>query len=91
MKSVILPKSIECIKIYCFISSHIRRAIIPKSVRLIGDRTFYNCKILTSVTLQEGLESIGDEGFSGECDWYDNNNAPQIREITIPKTVKSIG
>ena len=43
---------------------------------MIKDYAFYNCKNLVSVTFQEGLESIGDKCFSGECDWRGNNNAP---------------
>ena len=91
LKSIVLPYSIECIENGCFDQSCIRRVFVPKTVKSIGLNAFYNCRNLTSVILQEGLESIGDGCFSGECDWRGNNNAPQIKEITIPRTVKSIG
>ena len=51
------------------------------SLKVIGKDAFYNCKNLTSVILQEGLESIENYCFSSTV----------IKEITIPKTVKSIG
>jgi hypothetical protein len=50
-------------------------------VKSIGNRAFWNCKNLTSVTLQEGLESIGEWCFGFTA----------IKEITIPKSVKNIG
>ena len=55
--------------------------MLPKSVKSIGNNAFYECRNLSSVILQEGLESIG-----GWCFCY-----TAIKEITIPKSVKSIG
>ena len=50
-------------------------------MKKLEDYTFYDCKNLTSVTLPEKLESIGNGCF------YNTG----IKEITIPKSVKSIG
>ena len=50
-------------------------------MKKLEDNTFYDCKNLTSVTLPEGLESIGENCFKDTA----------IKEITIPKSVKSIG
>ena len=98
---LILTEGLESIGEEWFENASIREIVIPKSVKTIGDGAFYNCNNLASVILQDGLESIGDECFSGYCndDYNDNddgynyetNYAPQIREIVIPKTVKSIG
>ena len=55
--------------------------VIPKSVKIIEGSAFFGCKNLISVTLSEGLESIGEHCFRRTA----------IKEITIPKSVKSIG
>ena len=64
LKSIVLPNSIECIQYGCFRKSNIRRVFVPKSVKSIGDDAFQNCRNLTSVILQEGLESIGNNWFN---------------------------
>ena len=38
---------------------------IPDSVTSIGNRAFYNCSSLTSVTIPDSVTSIGDYAFSG--------------------------
>ena len=58
-----------------------KEIVIPNSVKTIGNKAFYECKNLTSVTLEEGLESIGKECFSNTA----------VTEIIIPKSVKMIG
>ena len=55
--------------------------MIPKTVKSIKSNAFKNCDNLTSITLQEGLEYIGENSFSETA----------IREIGIPTTVKIIG
>ena len=52
------------------------------SVTSIGDRAFYNCSGLTSVTIPNSVESIGNDAFcfcSG------------LTSVTIPNSVTSIG
>ena len=62
----------------CFSHTAIKGIIIPKSVKIIGDDAFNKCKNLTSVILQEGLESIGNNCFEQTA----------IKEIVLPKSVK---
>ena len=71
LKSVVLPDCIECIEDCCFEKSGIQRVIIPKSIKSIGKRAFYDCNNLIRVILLEGLESIGEGCFSCSC-----NNIP---------------
>ncbi len=54
---------------------------IPASVKRIDDKAFYSCNNLVNVTLNEGLEYIGDYAFSGT----------HIENITIPNSVTYIG
>lgn len=60
-----------------------KTSIIPNdgSVTSIGDRAFYYCRGLTSVTIPVSVESIGNYAFY----WCD------ITSITIPDSVESIG
>lgn len=61
-------------------NSVIQSVTIPGSIRTIHLRAFYCCYGLTTVTLNEGLETIGGRAF-GEC---------PIRSIVIPDTVTKI-
>ena len=56
--------------------------IIPDSVTSIGDRAFWKCKSLQSVTIPDSVTSIGDSAF----DWCES-----LHSVTIPDSVTSIG
>ena len=56
--------------------------VIPKSVKVIGDKAFWGCTSLTSITIPEGVISIGNESFI-EC--------TGLTGITIPGSVKTVG
>ena len=55
--------------------------IIPNSVASIGDRAFYGCSGLTSITIPDSVTSIGDQAFYG---------CSGLTSITIPDNVTSI-
>ena len=42
-----------------------QNTIIPNSVTSIGERAFYDCDGLTSITIPNSLTSIGEDAFSG--------------------------
>lgn len=48
----------------------------------LPSRTLANCRQMTSVTLSDGVESIGNLAFT---------NCTELVDITIPSTVKAIG
>ena len=56
--------------------------IIPNSVTSIGDKTFYLCKSLQSVTIPNSVTSIGDNAF---------NWCKSLQSVTIPNSVTKIG
>ena len=56
--------------------------VIPPSVTSIGDRAFYNCRGLTSITVPSSVTNIGSGAFSG---------CIGLTEVTIPSSVTNIG
>lgn len=62
------------------------------TVTQIGKYAFYNCTGLTTLTLPEGLLSIGDDAFDNCRNLYkDEASTIVARTLTIPSTVTSIG
>lgn len=63
------------------IRSSIKAVVIEDGVTSVGDHAFYNCTSLTSVTLGNGVASIGS--------WAFGNSA--LTSVTIPANITSIG
>lgn len=59
----------------------VQKAIIRAGVKNIGKNAFYGYSRLSSITIEEGLEEIGDYAFSGTA----------IREIILPASLRRIG
>lgn len=83
----------------------IKEYIIPNSVTEIGDRAFYSCSSLTSITIPNSVTSIGYSAFEG-CSSLNNVNIPNsvlsisgrtfsgctsLTRIIIGNSVTSIG
>ena len=62
--------------------SRVKSAVIAEGVTSIGERAFYNCTSLTSVTIPHSVTSIGGWAFSG---------CTSLTSVTIPDSVTSIG
>ena len=64
------------------IPSSIKVNDVDYAVTSIGDRAFYECSGLTSVTIPNSVTSIGNSAFS---------NCHGLTSFTIPNSVTSIG
>ena len=75
---------LEVIGEKAFMYSNIETIVLPKSVKVIGDKAFSNCQSLKSVSFEEGtcLERIEAGAFKG---------AFQYDHVMIPNSVKYIG
>ena len=60
----------------------IESVTVPKTVKEIGEETFFECDMLREVVLNQGLEIIGSNAFF----WCE-----KLEKIDIPDTVKEIG
>jgi len=63
-------------------SKRLQSVSIPSSVKSIGKRAFYGCKVLYKVELPEGLKEIAESAFEG-CE--------ALKSIEIPSSVVKIG
>ena len=55
---------------------------IPQDIKIIGDRAFFFCTSLTTITIPDSITSIGEYAFS---------SCYSLTTITIPDSVTSIG
>ena len=80
IETIVFPSGIKSIGDSAFEGSRLKSVTVPASVTQ-SYQAFSGCKLLTEVTLQEGLEKIGGYCFAG-CD--------QLASLEIPDSVKVI-
>ena len=64
---------------------------LPSSIRNIEDEAFKNCYSLKKIIIPEGVERIGKEAFCKNTCTYPTPTYVPYSEISVPKTVQSIG
>ena len=79
--SIELPNTLSYIGSSAFSNTKISSINIPYLISSIPDKLFYNCVNLQSISLPEGIVSIGELAFAETA----------IRNITLPSSVTSIG
>lgn len=80
--SIYNDKPITQIGDYAFSNSSITKVIIPASITIIGEGTFYRCNKLTNISISDSVTSIGDYAFY-EC--------ISLTELLLPKNLATIG
>lgn len=66
---------------YISANKFVESVSLPPTVRLIGCQAFAGCSKITSMTLPEGLEEIGDKAFQ----------ETKLKGLLLPSTVRFIG
>ncbi len=80
--SIEIPSKVKTIGSHAFYSCSLTTVVIPDSVQSIGNHAFAQCSSLTSVTLGNGVTSIGDNAF---------HFCHDLTKIVIPDNVQTIG
>ncbi len=70
-------------------NDHITSVVFPATMRSTGTSAFEECSQIQTLTLNEGLETIGQ--YLIWCTDDDDNANWSLTEITIPSTVTSLG
>lgn len=78
--TVTIPEGYDRVGNEAFANSSITNINFPKSLTLIGESAFYNCKNIASITLNEGLENIGKKAFMDT----------HLTALNFPSTLKII-
>ena len=81
IEAIDFEEGIEKIEACAFASTKIKTVVLPKSVREIADGAFCLCADLESVTLNEGLTTIGIQALA---------HNPKLTEIVVPASVNEI-
>lgn len=77
-----LPNSITRIDDFAFAWSKVRFINLPQNLEYLGEKAFYECWELYSITIPNSLRKIGDSAFEG-C-W-------EMRELSLGNSVEIIG
>jgi hypothetical protein len=81
IETIDFEEGIKTIEYGAFAHTDIKTVILPKSVSEISSRAFDACANLESITLNEGLTTIGGSAFSGKS---------KLTEIVVPASVTEI-
>lgn len=80
-ENLVIPSSVTKIEERAFSSNSLRNVVIPGSVTVIDEKAFYYCSNLKSVTISEGVKTIGRYAFFNV----------DLKDVTIPNSVTEIG
>ena len=81
IREVNLPSTLESIGKHAFSGTSLESVVIPGGVRVVDEKTFYDCKALKEVTLSEGVTQIRERAFE---------SCAALERISIPATVERI-
>lgn len=83
IRRIVFGKGLESIGAYAFSDCPNLEGelVIPGNVKTVGGNAFAYCPKLTSVVLEEGVESIGYGVFNG---------SDSITEVTLPESLKRV-
>lgn len=82
LKMITIPASVKEIGESVFEGSSLEELTIPASMKVIKVSAFKNSIKLKKVTMEDGVEEIGDSAFVG---------CTGLEKLTLPKSLKKIG
>ncbi|MBR5560856.1 MAG: leucine-rich repeat protein [Clostridia bacterium] len=90
---ITLPQSLTTLDTGAFCGSGLTSIVVPGASgnTVVGDSAFFRCQGLTSITLEEGVVSIGENAFSASQLVDSLPESPRITSITLPSTLTSMG
>lgn len=81
LERVSFPDGLEELGEFALSRTGITAFSAPSSLRVIGEKAFFNCEKLGEVRLDCLLEKVGDNAFSGSA----------VRELRLPASVRELG
>lgn len=81
-KSFTIPETVTQVAAGAFAGSKLQSVVYPARLGTIEPYTFAYCENLTSVTIENGVEEIGDGAFRG---------CTALNNVIIPKSVMELG
>lgn len=83
LNNVVIPEGYENIANEAFQNLNVANFKLPTTIRVIGDKAFFNCNNIANIELNEGLVNIGEQAFNmGE--------ASALRAVKFPSTLRII-
>lgn len=83
LNKVVIPTGYENIANEAFQNLNVANFELPTTIRVIGDKAFFNCNNIASIELNEGLVNIGVQAFNmGE--------RSALRSVKLPTTLKIV-
>lgn len=82
IENLIIASGVETLPNRFVENSKITNAVIPESVKVIGDNAFYRCSQLNNINIPDSVNSIGNYAFAF---------CSSLQSIEIPNSVISIG
>ncbi len=87
---ITIPESVVYIGDLAFSGSDVTELVIPSSVKTIGRKAFFSTPGLNSLTLNEGLEKIGERAFANGQHYISGTTFGGY-SLTLPSSIKEIG
>ena len=93
LSDITLPQSLTELDTGAFCGSGLTSIVVPGASgnTVVGDSAFFRCQSLTSVTLEEGVVSIGSDAFGAPQTIDSPSESPRITSITLPSTLTYMG
>lgn len=82
LRFVTFGSNLTTIGKYAFSRTNIMSMTIPGTVKVIAESAFERCLYLDSLTIEDGVETVGEKAF------YQNKS---LKELVLPESVREIG